>query len=713
MQVLKHDDLYLLTDDFGDIRPNTRGLGLYSGDTRVVSCLEIRVNGVRPVLLRAGTAGSFRSTVQMTNSDSVGDPAHKIDESLVLVRRSLGINRERVVSGGLHERLTISNYTQRPEPAAIELVVDVDAADMFEIRGQGRPARGVNPPILVRDDGRLTFRHVGVDGLTRWTFVETTLPAAISAVTDSGDGAVAVRWDESIAPGASVAVEWSVWTALTPTSEAAPFPPRPAIDSTSADAWYRARGERSAQVASDNGLFDLVMRRGLDDLRLLSTDGPSPGERYVAAGVPWYATLFGRDAIITALQTLAFEPRLAVEALEVLAARQATVVDDWRDAEPGKILHELRTGEMARAGELPHTPYYGSVDATPLWLVLLGATYDWTGDLGMVDRLWPNALAALRWIDEFGTRENGFVAYEGRSPQGLNNQGWKDSGDSIRDRNGDTVEPPIALAEVQGYVYDAKLRMAGLARARGDLDLAARLELEAEELRARFEAAFWLPDANFYAMAIGRNGRLADAIGTNAGHCLWSGLIGPERAKLVAARLMASDVDSGWGLRTYASGQPGYNPIGYHTGSIWPHDNAIVIAGLKRYGFHDAANTLSGRIFEAAQQFDGFRLPELFCGFARSDLDSPVPYPVACSPQAWSAGAPLHFLTSMLGLRAHADRRELELSRPNLPAWLGKVTINNLAVGESSVDLLFHRSRGTTSAEVLTKQGELAITIHL
>jgi glycogen debranching enzyme len=721
VKVLKHGDLYLLTDDFGDVRPDSRGLGLYSGDTRVLSCLEVRVNGVRPVLLRGGAAGDYRNTIQMTNSDYVPDPSRKVDVGLALARRSLGINRERVVAGGLYERLTIANYTEHPEPAVIELIVDVDCADIFEIRGTRRPKRGADLPILVRDDGRITFRHLGLDGRMRWTFIQTSRPEAVASVEDGADGSVVVNWEVNIAPGGNAQVEWRAWTALSPnqSSDAVEsagedaFPDHPAIDPADVEAGYRAWEEQSAELASDNELFDLVIQRSLTDLRLLSTDGPSAGERYIAAGVPWYTTLFGRDAIITALQTLAFHPSLAVEALDILARRQATVLDEWRDEEPGKILHELRTGEMARDGELPHTPYYGSVDATPLWLVLLGETYDWTGDMGLVERLWPHALNALRWIDEYGTGKNGFLTYERRSSQGLLNQGWKDSGDSIRDRTGKTVDPPTALAEVQGYVYDAKVRMAHLCRARGDPEMAARLDREAEELRARFESAFWLPAEGFYAMAIGRDGRVADALGSNAGQCLWSGIVSPERAQQVVTRLMRPDLDSGWGIRTYASGQPGYNPIGYHTGSVWPHDNAIVIAGLKRYGFHDAANLLAGRIFEAAQKFDGFRLPELYCGFSRSEVDSPVPYPVACSPQAWSAGAPLHLLTSMLGIRPHADRRELELYRPNLPTWLGKVTVNRLRVGEASVDLLFHRWRGTTSAEVLGKRGELAITIHV
>ncbi len=770
VQVLKHGDLYLLSDAFGDIRPDSRGLGLYAGDTRIVSCLALKVNGARPVLLRTGSAGNYRGTIQMTNADmAMGQQDRKHDPASVgLARRSLGISREHVISEALYEKVVVANFTLRAEHTVIELAVDVDDADIFEVRGRRRPVRGRAMPILARDDGRVTFRYLGLDHRTRFTYVAASKPDAVEAGPERGDGAVILRWAQDVAPGAEFSVEWRVWTALSSESngtgpgrsatraisaagaalagastngpspaagvhdgrrpphppegdsahrEAVPelpkFPPSPAADASAGLAAYKDWSAQSASVSSDNDLFDLVISRSLADLRLLTTTGPNPGERYVAAGIPWYTTLFGRDALITGLETLAFRPAIAVEALEVLAARQATTVDEWRDAEPGKILHELRTGEMARAGELPYTPYYGSVDATPLWLILFGRVYDWTGRRDLVDRLWPNAVAALKWIDDYGTASNGFVTYERRSSQGLVNQGWKDSGDSIQDRAGNFVEAPVALAEVQGYVYEAKLGMARLAAMRGETELATRLEADAQKLKAEFEKAFWLPDRHFYAMAIGRNGEIADAIASNPGQCLWSGIVSPERATDVATKLAAADMDSGWGIRTFASGQPGYNPIGYHTGTVWPHDNALIIEGLKRYGFHDAANLLIGKIFEAAQRFDDYRLPELFCGFTRTPIDPPVPYPVACSPQAWSAGASLHFLQSMLGLHANAERHELELRQPHLPNWLNRITIGNLRIGEASVDLLFHNWRGTTSAEVLKKRGDLAITIRV
>jgi glycogen debranching enzyme len=467
-------------------------------------------------------------------------------------------------------------------------------------------------------------------------------------------------------------------------------------------------------VDSDAELLDLAIHRSIADLRLLMNDGPRPGMRYVAAGVPWFSTLFGRDTIITALEALPFMPDLAVGTLRVLADWQATDHDPSRDMAPGKILHELRSGEMVRTGELPHRPYYGSVDSTPLWLILLGETTRWTGDLDLVRELWPNVLAALAWIDGDGDLDrDGFVEYKRGGDRCLFNQGWKDSSDGIRHRDGSIAQPAIALVEVQGYVYDAKLKVAELARLIGEDELARRLEGEAADLQRRFDTAFWMPDLGYYAVALDADKRQVGTITSNPAHALWSGIVPADRVGQIAERLMSEELDSGWGIRTYASGQPGFNPIGYHTGSIWPHDNAIAAAGLKRAGRHDEADRIATRIFEAARQSPEFRLPELFCGFARDTTSVPVPYPVACSPQAWAAAAPLSLLQTMLGMRARASEGVLELNRPHLPTWLGKVTVHNLRVGGSTVDLLFHRWRGTTSAEVLRRSGPLDLIIRV
>jgi glycogen debranching enzyme len=724
VQVVKHGDLFLLTDPFGDVHVDSRGLGLYDRDTRLLSCSQLRVNGVRPVLLQGTAGGNYKGTIQLTNPSIDRDIEAKVNPLDDLAGRKIGIARDRVMSlRGLEERLAVVNYAEHPETVTIELELGVDGADIFEVRGRIRPKRGALLPAAALP-GRVTFRYDGLDGRRRSTHLRFGEPAnEIEPVGQQGDNDTGAwlryRWTWPLAPGQRRELRWIVWATVSDAAAAgdspiALFPAAPRIDEDESSGAYHAWSRSTAEVDTDHELFDLTVSRSVADLRLLINETPGEAERYLAAGVPWFSTLFGRDSLIASLQSVPFRPQLGIETLTVLAGRQATELDEWRDAEPGKILHELRVGEMAATHELPHSPYYGSVDATPLWLVLLGETYDWTGDLELVDRLWPNALAALDWIDRYGDRDgDGFVEYERRTEHGLLNQGWKDSSDAIRDRNGREVQPPIALAEVQGYVFDAKRRMAALARVRGDTDLADRLEHDAEQLRDRFEAAFWVEDQGYYAMALDRDKRPADAIGSNAGHCLWSGIVSPGRAPKVATRLTSPSMFSGWGVRTYASDQPGYNPLGYHTGSVWPHDTSLVAAGLKRYGFNEESNRLVSDILEAAQHFPAFRLPELFCGFAREDNPDPVPYPVACSPQAWAAAAPFLFLKTMLGLRAHADRSELELWHPHLPSWVGRVTVRNLQVGKGAVDLLFHSWRGTTSAEVLRKVGDVNVTIRL
>jgi glycogen debranching enzyme len=722
--VLKHRSLYLLSDAFGDIHPDTRGLGLYDGDTRILSCSSFRVGGQRPVILRSDPGGTWRGVIQATNPSLGRDPADIRPGTPQIDRDTISISRERTIADRYRERITITNHGTSPLTLALEIGFDADGADIFEVRGYARPGRGTLLPIEAPDAASLVYAYQGLDGVTLRTHLAFSEPAALSPGPPDGPATVVARWTWELASGAGRSLTWEARATRDPDparagdgpddsaarATLASDPPAEAADPAAAARAWRAG---CAEIDTDNDLVDLVLERSFDDLGLLISTGPD-GERHLVAGVPWFAALFGRDALITALQALPFQPQLAIETLDVLARRQADELDDWHDAEPGKILHELRSGEMARTGELPFTPYYGSIDATPLWLILLGATHDWTGDDGLVERFWPNVEAALEWIAVWGDRDgDGFVEYLRRSQRGLDNQGWKDSGDSIRHADGSLAEPPIALAEVQGYVYDAKLRIAGLARRRGDAGLAEQLEREAADLRRRFAESFWLPDRGFLAMALDGRGRPAEALGSNAGHALWSGIVEPEHAGAVAAALTGPSMASGWGLRTYAAGQPGYNPIGYHTGSVWPHDTAIAAAGLKRYGFHAAANDLAIGVLEAAQHFPASRLPELFGGYDRAETIVPVAYPVACSPQAWAAGTPLMLLSTMIGLRARASEGILELDRPDLPPWIRQVTIRNLRVGGATCDLLVQRWRTLTSAEVLRKDGDLEVNVRL
>ncbi|MEA2608742.1 MAG: hypothetical protein QOJ75_985 [Chloroflexota bacterium] len=707
-QVLKHLDLFLVSDAFGDIHPDSRGFGLYDGDTRILACSVLRVAGQRPVVLYSDPGGSWRGMVQATNPEFRKDPGDKMGSDERIGRQTISIGRERTIAEAYREQLDIQNHGPITFDLDVELELDADFADIFEVRGYARPARGQLLPTEATDDGGLIFGYTGLDGVTVRTLVAFDPMPILEPATGDQGGSVVARWKSPLRPGERRQIGWTVHATREP-EQTLHGPHSDAMDPAHAHADWLDDG---AKIETDNELVNQVIRRSMSDLRLLESRDLM-GEPFMAAGVPWFATLFGRDSLITSLQALPFIPRVAVETLEILASRQATAEDAWRDAEPGKILHELRTGEMSRTGELPFSPYYGSVDATPLWLILLGETHDWTGDDGLVDRLWPNALAALDWIDHWGDRDgDGFVEYERRSDTGLRNQGWKDSGDAIRWLDGTLADTPIALCEVQGYVFDAKRRMARLARRRGDTPLADRLEAEALALQQRFAEKFRLADGSI-AMALDGSKRAVDSIGSNAGHCLWTGILQPEHAPQAAAALSTAAMDSGWGLRTFATDQLGYNPIGYHTGTVWPHDTAIAAAGLRRYGLDAAASSLSGGLLSAAQHFPAFRLPELFCGFDRGATGAPIAYPVACSPQAWAAGAALMIIGTMLGLDADASAQRLTLNRPNLPADLTKVVIRGIRVGEASCDLLLHRWRGLTSAEVLRKDGPLEVVVRL
>jgi glycogen debranching enzyme len=713
-QVLKHRDLFLLSDAFGDIHPDSRGLGLYDGDTRVLSCSVLRVAGERPVVLHSDPGGSWRGTVIATNAELRKDPGDKMGSDGSIARRTISIGRERTLSDVYRERLEIQNHGPFAFDLEVELELDMDAADIFEVRGYARPKRGTLLPIEVDPDGILVFAYVGLDDVTVKTRIGFDPAPTLAPSPDYDGGAVVATWDGLLAPGESRIVTWEVSTTRDPSHGLLPPAADLADDPVSMDpgAIHSAWDVETVDIETDHEVVNQVLRRSMDDLCLLRST-TQDGDEFIAAGVPWFATLFGRDALVTSLQSVPFAPRLAVETLAILAKHQAQDLDPWRDAEPGKILHEFRTGEMTRTGELPFSPYYGSVDATPLWLVLLGETHDWTGDDALVERLWPNVLAALAWIDDWGDRDgDGFVEYERRAPSGLLNQGWKDSGDAIRWADGTLATTPIALAEVQGYVFDAKKRIARLARGRGELDLADRLESQAAALKRRFAEAFTLPDG-YIAMALDGDKRPVDTIGSNAGHCLWSGIVEKGAAAAVVERLGSPAMSSGWGLRTYGADQPGYNPIGYHIGTVWPHDTAIAAAGARRYGFDLVGSRLSGELLAASHHFPAYRLPELFCGFDRASTGAPVAYPVACSPQAWAAGSPLMLIRTMLGLHADASLGQLTLEKPDLPKDITKIVITGLRVGTASCDLLLHRWRGLTSAEVLRKDGPLEVIVRL
>ena len=467
--------------------------------------------------------------------------------------------------------------------------------------------------------------------------------------------------------------------------------------------------QQITRISSDKNTFNRVIERAEQDMYLLRQSFGK--HKTVSAGVPWFSTLFGRDSLVTASQTLMLNSQIAKETLILLATYQGKFEDEWREEEPGKILHELRLGEMARCQEIPHTPYYGTVDATPLWLMLYAEHYAWTHDQELLEQLWPNALAAMDWIDR-NSKQTSYLSYFRKSKRGLVNQGWKDSGDCIVDRKGELANGPIALCEVQAYVYAAKTRLAEIARMKKRLDLADRWQEEAKNLKIRFNRDFWVEDQDFCALALDGDGKPVDSITSNPGHCLNLGIFTPEKAYSVAERLRAPDMFNGWGIRTLSSLSPAYNPMGYHTGSVWPHDNALIAMGLRSLGLIDQALEIFQGLFDMTDQQPYQRPPELFCGYERNGDNSPVQYPVACTPQAWATGSIFQLLQMMVNLVPDAQNNCLRIIDPALPESINRLSFHNLRVGPTILDLEFERSGSTTACRVAKKRGNLRVVIE-
>ncbi|MDP9375020.1 MAG: cyclic nucleotide-binding domain-containing protein [Chloroflexota bacterium] len=682
--VVKEHNHFTLFDPEGNIPiGNAAGLGLYLGDTRHLSGYEVSLGKVQPVVLVSTAQLGYAAELQLTNRD------------LTIRRRTvrketLLVSRERLAhDAGFYEQITLRNFNQFPVQVEVHVRFAADFADIFEVRGIGRPRRGGHRPPHV-DGGGVTLAYDGLDGRCYETALTFTPPP------DRLTGATATERVEVPPLGKS---ELRVDVTARVVTDGAEVEGRSPGEAPAAAAQI-ARAKHSYEewlgaatgVTTGNELFDAAIARSLADLRLLVNR--LDGHWYFAAGIPWYATLFGRDSLITGLQTLAWNPELAAGILQLLARYQGTKDDGWRDEEPGKILHELRSGELARTNRVPHTPYYGTIDATPLFLMLAAAYWDWTGDAATLRGLLPNIDAALGWCGRHGDLDgDGFIEYARRSSKGLANQGWRDSGEGIMFGDGRLPEPPIALVEVQGYLYAAYRGVARVLRGLGDVpggEARARdLDGRAARLKERFNRDFWLPDAGFYALGLDGRKRRIDAITPNPGQALWTGIVDEARAPAVVARLLGEELFSGWGIRTLARGASAYNPLGYHLGTVWPHDNSLIAAGMARFGFVEEANRVLTALYEAALQFPYYRLPELFCGIPRTDYGVPVGYPVACSPQAWAAAALPYMLSETLGLHPTDGGRGLHVVRPVLPAWLGDVRLRGLRVGATRLDLTF------------------------
>jgi glycogen debranching enzyme len=462
-------------------------------------------------------------------------------------------------------------------------------------------------------------------------------------------------------------------------------------------------------IVCDNGAFHQALRHDLEDIDALCL--AVDGHHILGAGIPWFAAPFGRDSIITSLEMLAIAPQLALETLRTLARYQGARDDPWREEEPGKIMHELRRGEMARAGEIPHSPYYGTIDATPLWLVLLGETYRWLGDRALIEELAPSAERALAWIQRRLVAGGGFLRYQRAHEKGLENQGWKDSRDGVSFPDGTIAQPPIALVEVQGYVVAALQAMATILRALGSDARAEDLALQASALRHRIQASFWVERTRYYALALDGGGRQVPTITSNPGHLLFCDALPAELGSRVVDVLSGDELYSGWGVRTLARGQAVYNPLSYHNGSVWPHDNALIALGAARRGRGDAALRIFEGLYHAAQHFRRYRLPELFCGLGRGEGDFLVHYPVACSPQAWASGAFFLLLQACLGLRPDAARRRLVISNPRLPAFLDRLQLLGMRIGRTRVSLHFARHGARTHADVVETAGDESLRV--
>ncbi len=695
---LKSGAVFLCARRDGDIRPaRSSGEGLYAEDTRHLSELRLTVGGLPPVPLSSVLESGHYAVINATN------PVLRSATGAPVPQETLNVRRTVLIADRLFYRVRVRNFGLEPVVTVAEVALAADFADVFEVRGMVRATSGrLSEP--TRDGDRVRFVYLAEDGQQRETLVE--LEPSPARVSIDG-GRVRVAWDVRLDARESI----SLWITVTPAGvevgDAESTAAQAAGQLEAADGeWVDA----CAQISTDNELFDRLIDASVRDLHALMM--PVGDVKLPAAGIPWYVAPFGRDSLLSACEALMINPEIARGTLLALAGLQAHADEAWRDAEPGKILHELRIGELARTGRIPHTPYYGTVDATPLFLMVAGGYYRWTLDLETMLQLRPALDAALAWIDQWGDRDgDGFVEYERRAPAGLINHGWKDSHDSIVHADGAIAEGPIALVEVQGYVYEAKLRIADVYEALGDAPRADRLRAEASELRAAFNEAFWDPDEGFFALGLdGRKAQLR-SVTSNPAHCLYCGIVDDDKAALVAERLMATDMFSGWGIRTLSGSSPAYNPMSYHNGSIWPHDNAIAAAGLKRYGFDAATNRIAAGMFDVASDARDFRLPELFCGFQRDGSRAIVAYPVACIPQAWAAAAPFMLLQAMLGISAHAPLNSLTVDRPRLPDWLGEVEIRGIQVGSSKVSLAFRQAGPSTGFSLLEQDGNVRVTM--
>jgi glycogen debranching enzyme len=696
-RAMKHDDTFIVLDSHGDIGASAGGPdGLFNADTRFLARLELVLDDVQPLLLGSNLRDDNSAlTVDLTNPDIYRQGRIVLQKDMLHIVRTIFLWR-----GTAYQRIGLQNHGEGIASFDLTLMFDNDFADLFEVRGERRPRRGVGTSRLTSPVD-VALEYNGLDSTARSTALHFDPRPTRLAVNSA-------TYHLDLAPQQIT----SLFVTASCNKEAA-HQPVPFFRGLLAHRREMRRLTAGAtSIETSNNIFNEVVCQAMADLNMLMTE--TPQGRYPYAGIPWYSTTFGRDGLITAMQMLWIDPRVARGVLRRLAAYQAKTVDPLADAEPGKILHEMRGGEMAALREVPFAQYYGSVDATPLFVLLAGLYAERTGDVETLAELWPSIDAALGWIDGAGDPDrDGFVEYRRASEEGLANQGWKDSYDAIFHADGRLAEGHIALAEVQGYVFAGKQLAARCARRLGLVDQAGRLEAEAHRLAERFEAAFWCPELDTYALALDGDKQPCRVRTSNAGQLLFTGIVREDRARLVAADLMRQHFFTGWGIRTVARGEARYNPMSYHDGSIWPHDNALIALGLARYGLKQSVEHLFKGLFDAASYMDLRRLPELFCGFQRERRRGPTLYPVACAPQAWASATPFTLLEATLGLEFDVERGEIRLRNPRLPAFLNQVILRDLRLGDSSVDLRLRRHGEEVSLEVLRTRGRIQVSIVL
>jgi glycogen debranching enzyme len=670
---LNYGDTFGIFDRWGDIKQfGTCVQGIYHQGTRFLSDMELELNHYRPMLLSSNIKNENEMlSVDLTNPDISND------SDIVIPKGTLHISRSKFLQNGVcHEMIVLFNYGSHTYETELEITFDADFRDIFEVRGMERKQRGKQQIPKITAKNQVTLSYIGLDNIERQTNLHFD-PAPAAAKENK------VFYKIKIAPQKGFTINCtSIFTVKANPVEYEPY--------SAAYKKVRTGMEKSremvAEIMTDNEQFNNWILRSKNDL--LSLLVQTPYGSYPYAGVPWYNTVFGRDGTFTALETLWVAPDIAKGVLLYQAARQATEHKPLQDAEPGKILHEIRSGEMAETGEIPFKLYYGSIDTTPLFIVLAGHYLKRTDDLETISNIWDNILRALEWIKAYGDMDgDGFIEYQRKAESGLANQGWKDSHDSISHHNGDLANFPIALCEVQGYVYDAKKEAAYIANRLGHHELADQLMKEATALKQRFNEVFWDDELGAYVLALDGNKKPCRVISSNIGHLLYSGIVIPERAQKTADVLMRDDMFNGWGIRTLSSKEARYNPMSYHNGSVWPHDTAICAYGLARYGLMEPSLRIMQGLFDASLFIEQQRLPELFCGFPFRRGESPTAYPVACSPQAWSVAAVFLLLQACLRISFDGHNKKLTLYKPVFPDYIKQVRISNLRFGNEVFEL--------------------------